>query len=358
MVVINGLIGFGLQEPEARQRAERSADMTARSACVRSAITGARAASSTTSTRSPNAPDVPDAACASVPSRVRYSALALRIDSLRLQLHIADIQCAALRLSQLRRLERFIVARDEIAERLPRAPCGVRRIAAGRGAPGDHHLHLFIIRFKARAGAAGCTTHCTPRYRAHSLHPCPVSTLHGCGCDIAGLRGLRPAWNSAVATNLADDEAERRGPGRGCPCARRWARVALASTARQVPARSVPRADVAADALGQELVEVPQRQAVAGAIAQVVRRGLVSAPEIQVMYGSSNSRLGRWSVNAPCADLADRLQARSLLRAVARLIGSSERIINATSGAVERHVLLDQRLARGPRRRAAPMPSV
>jgi perosamine synthetase len=70
------------------------------------------------------------------------------IDSLGFNYRITDIQCA-LGLSQLEHLERFIVARNQIAERYRELLADVSGVSLPAPAPpgGRHAYHLFVVRF-------------------------------------------------------------------------------------------------------------------------------------------------------------------------------------------------------------------
>ncbi|MGH2896178.1 MAG: UDP-4-amino-4,6-dideoxy-N-acetyl-beta-L-altrosamine transaminase [Solirubrobacteraceae bacterium] len=126
------------------------------------------------------------------------------VESLGLNYRITDIQCA-LGLSQLQRLDRFILARNAIAESyhelLSRLP-GISLPARAR--PGDRHAyHLFVVRFSEgprrrrlvydmlREAGIGAQVHYIP-IPAHALY-------RDLGYDMDGLPQAQAYWEQALS---------------------------------------------------------------------------------------------------------------------------------------------------------------
>ncbi len=126
------------------------------------------------------------------------------IDSLGFNYRITDIQCA-LGLSQLEHLERFIVARNEIAEHYRERLADVPGVSLPAAAPpGDRHAyHLFVVRFPEgahrrrrvydalRAADIGAQLH---------YIPIPVHALYRrLGYDMAGLPEAQAYYEQALS---------------------------------------------------------------------------------------------------------------------------------------------------------------
>ena len=126
------------------------------------------------------------------------------IESLGFNYRITDIQCA-LGLSQLEHLERFIVARNQIAERYRELLAEVPGVSALAAAPpgGRHAYHLFVVRFAEgaprrravydalRAAGIGAQLHYIP-IPAHALY-------RGLGYDMAGLPEAQAYYEQALS---------------------------------------------------------------------------------------------------------------------------------------------------------------
>ena len=132
------------------------------------------------------------------------------VESLGFNYRITDIQCA-LGLSQLQRLDRFILARNAIAESYHELLAAAGDLAAGPARPGDRHAyHLFVVRFpegprrrrlvydRLREAGIGTQVHYIP-IPAHALY-------RDLGYDMDGLRRLRPTGSRRCR----------------CRCSRRW----------------------------------------------------------------------------------------------------------------------------------------
>ncbi|MGO9903233.1 MAG: UDP-4-amino-4,6-dideoxy-N-acetyl-beta-L-altrosamine transaminase [Solirubrobacteraceae bacterium] len=126
------------------------------------------------------------------------------IPTLGFNYRITDIQCA-LGLSQLEHLDRYITARNEIAERYYEllAPLPLLSLPA-RARPGDRHAyHLFVVRFaegarrrrlvydSLRDAGIGAQLHYIP-IPAHTLY-------RGLGYDMEGLPAAQAYWDQALS---------------------------------------------------------------------------------------------------------------------------------------------------------------
>ncbi len=126
------------------------------------------------------------------------------IDTLGFNYRITDIQCA-LGLSQLEHLERFIAARNQIAERYRERLAEVGGISLPAAAPpGDRHAyHLFVVRFlegprrrravydALRAAGIGAQLHYIP-IPAHALY-------RRLGYDMSGLPEAQAYYEQALS---------------------------------------------------------------------------------------------------------------------------------------------------------------
>jgi perosamine synthetase len=126
------------------------------------------------------------------------------IGSLGFNYRITDIQCA-LGLSQLQRLEHFITARNEIADRYHELLADVPGVTLPARAPegGRHAYHLFVVRFPEgparrrvvydalRAAGIGTQLHYIP-IPAHALY-------RDLGYDMSGLPQAQAYWEQALS---------------------------------------------------------------------------------------------------------------------------------------------------------------
>lgn len=126
------------------------------------------------------------------------------IESLGFNYRITDIQCA-LGISQLQRLEHFIAARNEIADRYHGLLAGTPGIILPARAPegGRHAHHLFVVRFAEGAGrrrvvydalradGIGAQLHYIP-IPAHALY-------RDLGYDMSGLSEAQAYWEQALS---------------------------------------------------------------------------------------------------------------------------------------------------------------
>ena len=126
------------------------------------------------------------------------------IESLGFNYRITDIQCA-LGLSQLEHLERFIIARNQIAERYRERLADVPGITLPAAAPprGRHAYHLFVVRFpegasrrravydSLRDAGIGAQLHYIP-IPAHALY-------RRLGYDMAGLPEAQAYYEQALS---------------------------------------------------------------------------------------------------------------------------------------------------------------
>jgi perosamine synthetase len=126
------------------------------------------------------------------------------IDTLGFNYRITDIQCA-LGLSQLGHLDRFITARNEIAERYRERLADVPGVSLPAAAPpGDRHAyHLFVVRFPEgarrrravydalRAAGIGAQLHYIP-IPAHGLY-------RRLGYDMTGMPEARAYYEQALS---------------------------------------------------------------------------------------------------------------------------------------------------------------
>ena len=126
------------------------------------------------------------------------------IETLAFNYRITDIQCA-LGLSQLGHLERFITARNEIADRYRERLADIPGISLPVAAtPGDRHAyHLFVVRFPEgarrrravydalRTGGIGAQLHYIP-IPAHALY-------RRLGYDMAGLPEAQAYYEQALS---------------------------------------------------------------------------------------------------------------------------------------------------------------
>jgi UDP-4-amino-4,6-dideoxy-N-acetyl-beta-L-altrosamine transaminase len=126
------------------------------------------------------------------------------IDSLGFNYRITDIQCA-LGISQMRRLDRFIAERNDIADRYHELLAEVPDLVLPARAPrnGRHAYHLFVVRFPEGAGrrrvvydalredGIGAQLHYVP-IPAHGLY-------RELGYDMSGLPEAQSYWEQALS---------------------------------------------------------------------------------------------------------------------------------------------------------------